>query len=534
MNELLAVLSRPLLCRRAERCACVALVVVLFATTIFSSNALAAPPWQDVPTDVDAALTNAFTYQGRLDVGGAPITATCAMQFDLWSAATGGTQIGASQDFAAVNIAAGLFNVTLNQTNQFGATPFNGEARFLEMAVKCSSDAAFVTLPRQQLTATPYALTSVSTRSLQGRPVSNAAPAAGNVLTWNGSQWQGAALPAQIPTDWSAITSMPAAFADGVDNEGWALTGNPDASATSFLGTTAPLTMTIAISNTPALRIAPALNGTMLLPNLVFGGATNVVAPGVFGATISGGGGSGSAVNRVFDSFGVVSGGSQNRAGSDNGNPGDATGATIGGGVGNSVTGSMSTVAGGRANEVFAEFAAIGGGRINQAFANYSTIAGGEGAVARLRAQFAYAGGGFEEESGIQNVGSAQYSMYLLRRETANNVADQPLFLDGNNDLLTIPLDTAMAFEIFVAAQTDDGESGAWVIRGGIENEGGTLALLGAAGTTSLGVQAPLLASSVQVSVNNVNDSLDIIVDGIAGKSIRWVAVVHATEASWE
>ncbi len=51
----------------------------------------------NAPALVDAALGRSFTYQGYLTQGGAPHNGVCDFQFKLWNAATGGSQIGATQ-----------------------------------------------------------------------------------------------------------------------------------------------------------------------------------------------------------------------------------------------------------------------------------------------------------------------------------------------------------------------------------------------------------------------------------------------------
>ncbi|CAN5711051.1 hypothetical protein BH20VER1_BH20VER1_20480 [soil metagenome] len=104
-----------------------------------------------------------WTYQGQLRRSGAAYTGTCNFQFSLWDAASGGLQVGDTQAINGVNVANGLFTVTLD----FGETPggffsgqrFMGEARWLATSVQCSGDGGFTLLdPRQSITATPYAL----------------------------------------------------------------------------------------------------------------------------------------------------------------------------------------------------------------------------------------------------------------------------------------------------------------------------------------------------------------------------------------
>ena len=106
------------------------------------------------PDAADVALSTAFSYQGRLQRNGTPYSGPCDLQFSLWDAAAAGNQKGSPLSFNALNVGDGLFTASLDFGNQFP-----GEARWLETAVKCTGDAALVTLaPRQPLTAVPYAI----------------------------------------------------------------------------------------------------------------------------------------------------------------------------------------------------------------------------------------------------------------------------------------------------------------------------------------------------------------------------------------
>ncbi len=104
--------------------------------TAVSASALAAP------------VGSAFTYQGQLKQGGAPVDGTAAMTFQLFDAPTVGASVSSLLSFPAVSVVNGLFAVTLD----FGAGAFNGNARWLQIVVNGQTLA-----PRQQITATPYA-----------------------------------------------------------------------------------------------------------------------------------------------------------------------------------------------------------------------------------------------------------------------------------------------------------------------------------------------------------------------------------------
>src|SRR6266568_3377913 len=105
------------------------------------------------------AQTTAFTYQGRLTDGGTPANGNYDLQFALWDSSSGGSQIGATQNFSNISVNSGFFSVTLD----FGANAFPGANRFLETSARLSGASAFILLtPRQQITSTPYAVRSAN------------------------------------------------------------------------------------------------------------------------------------------------------------------------------------------------------------------------------------------------------------------------------------------------------------------------------------------------------------------------------------
>lgn len=117
----------------------------------------AGPPGEVLALDSQAAsLGTGFTYQGRLAQNGTPVTGTCDFRFSLYNAATSGTQIGATQSLGGVGVEDGAFTVQLD----FGSSAFQGDGRWLQIAVRCpAGSGGYTTLaPRQALTPTPYAL----------------------------------------------------------------------------------------------------------------------------------------------------------------------------------------------------------------------------------------------------------------------------------------------------------------------------------------------------------------------------------------
>ena len=92
---------------------------------------------------------SSFTYQGQLRQSGEPFTGMADLEFRLYDQLSGGTQIGSTQSVADWPVEDGLFQVELD----FGAPAFDGSDRYLEVTV----DGAPL-IPRQKVTATPYAL----------------------------------------------------------------------------------------------------------------------------------------------------------------------------------------------------------------------------------------------------------------------------------------------------------------------------------------------------------------------------------------
>jgi len=108
------------------------------------------------PANTQAALGTAITYQGRLTDSstGNPITDTCDLRFSLFDAASGGSLKHGPIFVYGVTLNNGYFSVDLD----FGASAFDGNARYLEIGVSCPSGGSFTTLSgRSVLTAAPYA-----------------------------------------------------------------------------------------------------------------------------------------------------------------------------------------------------------------------------------------------------------------------------------------------------------------------------------------------------------------------------------------
>lgn len=143
---------------KARRAAAM-LAIAAMSLGVIPGAARAQNPAPERKMNPRAALDAGFTYQGQLRRDGQPFAGICDMQFGLWDADSGGSQVGGAQTLGGVTVTGGLFTVRLNDAGQFGANPFTGDGRWLEASVRCGSDADYTTLsPRTALNAAPYAL----------------------------------------------------------------------------------------------------------------------------------------------------------------------------------------------------------------------------------------------------------------------------------------------------------------------------------------------------------------------------------------
>jgi len=167
------------------------------------------------------ALGNAFSYQGQLKASGLPASGLYDFQACLFDSLLSPTQLLCAPDSNDVPVDAGLFTIALD----FGAAPFIGQQRFLELRVREGASTGSYTIlsPRQLIRATPEALRA------------NSAP-------------------------WTGITAIPTGFVDGVDNVGISsVTAGPGLSGGTI--TTAG-TVAIATGGVTTAMIAAAAVGT--------------------------------------------------------------------------------------------------------------------------------------------------------------------------------------------------------------------------------------------------------------------------------
>lgn len=313
-------------------------------------------------------------------------------------------------------------------------------------------------------------------------------------------------------------------------------------------------------------------------PVVLIGDSSNVVASDVGSATVFGGGqtsghwqnvigGDGSlsindgntenvATSGTEAHYSTIVGGYDNMiggiacivAGTHNYTGLDVTHSTISGGALNVIKNTdgfeteYGTVAGGRENIIDADYGTISGGRDNvlNSQAYYSTIPGGQDnqvattvthataigheAKASQQAGFTMAGGKFSA------VGDAQSTVLIVKGQTTD---ENPINLIANGtSWVTIPTDTTWMFRVSVVARrTDaDGESAAYENLGCIDNNAGTVALVGSVSQTV--VAEDTAAWVFANAADNTNKALANYCYGEAGKTINWVARIELTEVT--
>jgi len=360
-----------------------------------------------------------FTYQGQLKKDGQPLTDSADFEFTLWSAETDGDQIGLMVPVNGESIQNGLFTVPLD----FGTDIFTGDARWLQIKVRSPAGAGdFTTLsPRQEVTPAPYALALPGLWTQQNAFSPNLISGySGNVVSEGvlGATISGGGRDSDLHNQ---VTDHYGTIGGGRDHQAGDDNGVPgDAMLTTIGGgmsntATATYATVAGGRGNTAEGYSSAVGGgyenqatgthatisgghvnQATAGHAAIGGGSRNLAAGDYAVVAGGGpadlGDQNNTNNRVHDNYGVIGGGGNNRAGSDDVDPETAKFATVGGGEGNTASAWITTISGGRLNAASEQGATVGGGGQNTADGWASTVSGGLGNEAA--ADFATVGGG--------------------------------------------------------------------------------------------------------------------------------------------
>ena len=506
-----------------------------------------------------------FTYQGWLNDGGRAANGVYQMKFTMHAVEIGGGVLGAPLTEAAVMVSNGLFTATLD----FGEGMFNGNRRWLEIAVATNGAAEFTTLtPRQEIRPAPYA---VRAGSLEGQVGPHA------IVGYYGESVQFINPANVFAGDGTGLTNIQALTLEGLTRgDFWQLGGN-SGTFDRFVGTLDEQPLELRANNRCGLRLEPAFNGTLnviagndgatfgpTLGTTIAGGEGNQVWAAAFsltrGATIAGGTGNqaqgrnstiaGGETNQIWARrWGTISGGMGNQSGAESATIAGGTqnyifgddlstpqsdGASIGGGRENAVIfgGQNGTIAGGLGNTISGSDgynyripgATIGGGTSNLVSAPNATIPGGMHAVADNYGQFAYASGSFHAP------GDAQTSMYICRGATSDEI-QKDLFLDGVSRRMSLPPNSTWTFEILVSGRAASGNSASYRISGAAKNHDGVTTLFGKLRRKTIAEDDATWDATA--SAPGTDNTLAVQVTGAKGTPIRWVATVTTSEVSY-
>ena len=548
-----------------------------YVTVVLLDNAIAAGTWDrhdQSPSNVSWS-TNTFDYPGSIT--------SATWNGNIVAANRGGT--GQSSPFVAGGIAYG------STTSALGVTPIGTVGQVLTSA---GAGTPTWTTPT---TGTVTSVTGTSPIASSGgtTPAISIANAAADGVTkgaaaftasdfdatagvisidyTSGQAASGSTKGFLTSTDWTTFNSKQATITTGAvdnailraDGTGGATLQNSDLNIDDA---TVSTQANVAITNqhsgqaNSALVLTPKGTGALVVgprPNGAASGGdargtnatdlqtsrsnTNQVASGIY--SVIGGGRN----NRSNNNDSVVCGGQSNSALS--------TACFIGGGLNNSTTstytGAWGVICGGRDNLNSAQshgfiggggknnvsgYSAVivGGGGTgnnigNNASGHFGAILGGNGGRADRFGMQSHASGQFSNVYPFTGgIGDAQRARFVLRCKTTTNTGVE-MALDGATTYLGIPSGKVISMTINISGIKSDGTAVAHYVRQyAVKNVSGT----------STQVYAPVTIGSdnaagtvIALSVSDADDTLRILVTGIAAETWRWVASVDAVEIAY-
>jgi trimeric autotransporter adhesin len=331
------------------------------------------------------AQSTTFTYQGRLNSGGSAANGIYDFRFRLASDPLANNYVGSAFLTNGLPVTNGLFIATLD----FGSGIFAGSNYWLEIDVRTNGGGSYTILnPLQALTPTPYAVFANTASNVSG--TISATQLGGTILNGNlppNPNFSGIVAASSFTGNGANITNVNAASLNGFTASGfWKAAGNSGTSPSNgnFVGTTDNQPLELRVNGVRTLRLEPGgpaarfTNGIPTgAPNMIGGASVNLVAPGIVGAVIGGGGATNYNASLYINSVGGDFG-------------------TIGGGGGNSI-------------QADSRYSFIGGGVFNQIQTNalYATIVGGGINLIQAGSYQAFIGGGNNNVIQTNSAGSA-------------------------------------------------------------------------------------------------------------------------------
>ncbi len=293
------------------------------------------------------AQSSEISYQGRLQQSGEPFSGNANLQFFLFNAESGGSQVGSTQTRTNWPISDGLFQVDLD----FGQSAFDGSARFLEVWVNGAPLS-----PRQAVRAAPVALYALDGNPGPQGPAGPPGPQ-GPAGQQGPEGQQGPAGPSGPPG--------PQGLPGPQGSQG---PPGPEGASPFELGANGSFSYEF---NNGLFSFTPTSTASNVYgPNFVIGKSNNKASGA--GAVVIGGG----RQNSVIDLPNIASGINSVLAGGD-GNTAEGRNSGVFAGGNGLAAGVSSVVVGGLGNVASGQEALVLGGSDNNSFANFSVTGGG-------------------------------------------------------------------------------------------------------------------------------------------------------------
>jgi hypothetical protein len=143
-----------------------------------------------------------------------------------------------------------------------------------------------------------------------------------------------------------------------------------------------------------------------------------------------------------------------------------------------------------------------------------------------LKFQTLYVGNGLNEVISIEDTSSHRIRKYLIK-ETTTTATPSSIAVGSS-----IPVNASWCFNILISARrTDvDGESAAYELKGCLDNNTGTTALVGSITKYVIAEDTP--AWDVDATADDTSDVLLITFTGETAKTIKWTASIEIVESN--
>jgi len=153
------------------------------------------------------AQGTAFTYQGRLNAGGAAANGSFDLRFTVYDANLNGDVVAGPVTNSATGVTNGLFITTVD----FGSNVFTGQPLWLDISVSPAGSNTFTELtPRQFITSTPYAVQAANATVAASANAVSAANINGTIAATQ--------LPANVITNGAANVNIIGTFSGNAGN----------------------------------------------------------------------------------------------------------------------------------------------------------------------------------------------------------------------------------------------------------------------------------------------------------------------------